>query len=475
MFSTFPVAKAPATASFVSRRSLFWLAWVLLAISLLIPAPAGSFVGGAFGVSGFYVFGKAAVWSDAVPGSPESPGFWRGAILALALFSNIVFVYMAYMRRVRDLSITWKGFLLVALAIDAGVAFLVPEFARLPAYWIWLLSMVALAIAFVVFPSDGEMPPGAKSRKRRSAVDNGEMPPFVWVLFGFTLFWLAVSAGNHVFPPRDSAVPASVPLTSYVTDRAHVLKGDEARRLTFALEKFEKITSNQIVIAIYPRAPAGSIDDFTIRTADRSRLGRKGLDNGAILFLFMDERTARLEVGYGLEGTLTHVQAHRILEAQLAPAFARGDYFDGLDATLRVIFGLGQDAYQRDRMPGKLTKLPRQMKVESPKIIEHAWSVVSKLGLGARIGITFLGALLGVALWDGVRQLIRLAGDLTRGALNVLARRPFSAGMESVDVGTIWDSLRVLVVVLGLVVPPAAVVIIAAGGAFGGAGALIHW
>ena len=460
---------------FVSRRSLFWLAWILLAISLSIPAPAGSFVGGTFGVSGFYVFGKAVVWSEAVPGSPESLGFWRGAILTLALFSNVAFIFMPYMRHVRGVSITWKGFLLVALAIDASVAFLVPEFARLPAYWIWLLSMAALAIAFVVFPGDGEMPRGAKSRKNRSAVDNGEVPPFLWVLLGFTLFWLAVSAGNHVFLPRDNASPTSAPLTSYVTDRANLLKGDEAQRLTFALEKFEKVTSNQIAVAIYPHAPAGSIDDFTIRTADRSRLGRKGLDNGAILFLFMDARAVRLEVGYGLEGTLTDVQAHRILEAQLAPALARGDYFAGLDATLLAIFGLVQDAYRRDRMPGRLTVLPRQMKGESPKIIENAWSVVSSLGLGTRIGITFLGALLGVALWDGVRQSILLAGDIARGALNLLARRPFSAGMKSVDVRTIWDSLRALVVVLGLIVPPAAVVIIAAGGAFGGAGALLHW
>ena len=469
------MADAPAKAPFVSRRSLFWLAWALLAISVLIPAPAGSVVGGAFGVSGFYVFGKAVVWSEAVPGSPGSLGFWRGAILALALYSNVAFIFTPYMRHVRSVSVSWKGFLLAALAIDVSLAFLVPEFARLPAYWIWLLSIAALAIAFVVFPGDGEMPPGAKSRKRRSAVDNGDVPPFLWALLGFTVFWLAVSAGNHVFPPRDRAAPTSVPLTSYVTDRATLLKGDEAERLAYALQKFEKVTSNQIVVAIYPRAPAGSIDEFTIRTADLSRLGRGGLDNGAILFLFMDERAARLEVGYGLEGTLTDVEAHRILDTQLAPAFARGDYFDGLDATLGAIFGLVQDAYQRDRMPGRLTVLSRQMKVELPKMIENAWSVVSGLGLAARIGITFLGAILGIVLWDGMRQLIRLAGDIVRGALNLLARRPFSAGMEVVDLNTIWDSLRTLVVVLGLIAPPAAVVIIAAGGAFGGAGALIRW
>ncbi len=65
------------------------------------------------------------------------------------------------------------------------------------------------------------------------------------------------------------------------------------------LSGFEKETSNQIAVVIYPRVPSAVIDEFTIRTAELSRLGRKGLDNGAMLFVFMAERTARLEVGYG--------------------------------------------------------------------------------------------------------------------------------------------------------------------------------
>jgi hypothetical protein len=61
-----------AGTEFVSRRSLFWLAWILLATGLLIPAPAGSFAGNAFGISAFYVIGKAVVWSEAVPGDGVS-------------------------------------------------------------------------------------------------------------------------------------------------------------------------------------------------------------------------------------------------------------------------------------------------------------------------------------------------------------------------------------------------------------------
>ena len=116
------MADAAASRSFAFRRWLLWLAWLLLATNLLIPPPSGALAGNTFGVSAVYIYGKAVVWSEAIPGSPDSLGFWRRAILALALFSNVAFIFMPYMRRVRSLSITWKGFLLVALAIDASLA-----------------------------------------------------------------------------------------------------------------------------------------------------------------------------------------------------------------------------------------------------------------------------------------------------------------------------------------------------------------
>jgi len=469
------MADALATGSFVSRRSLYWLAWILLAASLLIPAPAGSFAGNAFGISAFYVIGKAVVWSEALPGSPGSLDPWREAILTLALFSNVAFVFTSYMRRVPSVSVACKGFLLVALVIDAGVGFLVPEFARFPAYWIWLLAIAALTAAFVIFPGEGAAS-GAKPRKSQAAVDNGEVPTFFWVLLGFVIFWLAVSAGSRMAPPKDGATSVlDVPLTTYLDDRATLLKADEVAALTFVLEKFEKQTSNQLVVAIYPRAPEGSIEEFTIRTADKSRLGHNGVDNGAILFLFTEPRAARLEVGYGLESALTDVQAHRILEDNLAPAFARGDYFNGLDATLAAIFTLVQGAPPDERAPGKLALWWRQIKAESPRFIANAWPTISGLGIGARIGISFFGALLGMVLWSAVGQWGRFGGDVVRGVGNLIARRPFSTGMESVDLDELWSSLKLLAIVVGATIPAAGAVILAAGGAFGGAGALIHW
>lgn len=470
------MADAPASGSFAFRRWLLPVAWILLALSLLIPPPAGSFAGDAFGVSASYVYGKAIVWSEALPGSPASLGFLRCAILALALFSNVAFLFMPMMVHVRCVSIAWKGFLLVAFAIDASIAFLVPELARLPAYWIWLASFAALAIAFVVFPDDEEMRPWAKSRRRRSPLDRGEVTPFFWVLLGFTLLWLAVSAASYFTQLRGGgAVAAGVPLTTYVTDRASLLKRDETEQLTRALEKFANQTSTQIAVAIYPRAPGGPIDDFTIRIADRSRVGASGLDNGAILFLFMEERAARLEIGYGLESTVTDVEAHRILEADLAPAFAHGTYSEGLGTTLRTIIDLVQIAAKDGREQGRPALWKKKTKGGFRKMLETPLLAFGQIGLIQRIVITFCGGLFGALFWQGIQQWTRLARDLARGVGNVLARRPFLAGMEAVDMGEIGGTLAMLGWTLGVLIPAAGFLALAAGGTFGGAGALIHW
>ncbi len=458
-----------------ARRWLIRAAWMLLATSLLIPAPAGSFAGDVTGISAFYVFGKAVVWSEAAVGVPGSLGFWPAAVLALSMFSNVAFVFAPYLQRSRSVSATWKGFLLAALAVDVSIAFLIPEFARLPAYWIWLAAIAALVIAFVLFPGEGAAL-GAKPRKLQAATDNGDVPPLFWMVLAFTLFWIGVSAVNHANSPRENAnATKRAALTSFLTDNASLLTADEAARLGAALDRFEKGTSNQIAVAVYPRVPGGSIEAFTIDVADRSRLGRKGIDNGAILFLFMQERTARLEVGYGLEGTLTDADAHRILDANLLPAFARGAYFEGLDNTLGAIFVLVQDAYTQDRMPGAVVVWWRQVKVALPKAAGNLWPTVRELGLGARVAITIAGSFIVLILWSVIGQWGRLFRDLVRLVRNRNAGRALATGMETFDLSQIWDSFKLLAWALVVVIPATGFIVVALGGAFGGAGSMIRW
>ncbi len=137
----------------LSRRTLFWTAWILLAASVLLPAPAGSFVGDASGISGFYVLGKVIAWSRAPPAAALD--FGRVVVITLAAFANVAFVFAFILRDRRDVSAVYKVFLVTSALIGGSVAFLFPAFARLPAYWLWLASLTVLACAFILFSGSG--------------------------------------------------------------------------------------------------------------------------------------------------------------------------------------------------------------------------------------------------------------------------------------------------------------------------------
>lgn len=304
-----------------------------------------------------------------------------------------------------------------------------------------------------------------------------KVPPIVRVWLGMTVFWLGITGVNRLHPvektPPDTL--ASTALTGYLNDETHVIGAGQAAQIGNALSAFENETSNQIVVAVYPRVPHDAIEQFTIETAERSRLGRKGLDNGAILFVFMAERVARLEIGYGLEALMTDADAHRILETQLMPAFAKGNYGDGLDSALAAMFKNVKDAYQQDKMPGRLAVYWLQLKVKVPKLIDQAWPALSALEVGTRIVISFFAGLLGMGIWDGLRQSVKLARNFALGVGNIAAGRSFATGMETIGLESIVDTIKVSGFLLALIIGGAGIVIVAAGGTFGGAGAQVHW
>jgi uncharacterized membrane protein YgcG len=316
---------------------------------------------------------------------------------------------------------------------------------------------------------------------KQVAAKTGGVPTIILVWLGITVFWLAITGINRFYPAANSsgataAEAAKTPaLTGYFNDPSNIIAADQAAQIGNALSAFEQETSNQIVVAVYPRLPHDAIEQFTIETAERSRLGRKGLDNGAILFLFMAERVARFEVGYGLEAALTDADARRILETQLMPAFAKGNYGDGLDATLAATFKNVKDTYQSGKMPGRLAVYWLQLKVKVPKLIDQAWPALSALDAGMRVGISFFAGLLGMGVWDGLRQSVKLVRNLARGVGNVRAGRSFATGMQGIGLESIFDTIKVFGFTLALIIGGAGLVIVAAGGTFGGAGAQIHW
>jgi uncharacterized protein len=148
---------------------------------------------------------------------------------------------------------------------------------------------------------------------------------------------VAAAAALKVPPPPDRRV----------NDYAGVLAPAERERLEQKLIQRERGASNQVVVAVFRSLEGESLEDFSIRLAQAWRIGRKGLDNGVILLVFIDDRKMRIEVGYGLEGNLTDAVSSSILRDVVAPRFRDKRIADGISAGLDAIDQAIAGTYRR--------------------------------------------------------------------------------------------------------------------------------
>jgi uncharacterized protein len=123
----------------------------------------------------------------------------------------------------------------------------------------------------------------------------------------------------------------------WVTDEARVLTPQEQQQLESKLEALQARTGHQFVVYVGRSLGQQPIEDFAERTFGQWQIGRKGLDDGAALFVFLDDRKARIEVGYGLEPTLTDVASARIIRDVLAPRMRAGDPGGAITATVDAV------------------------------------------------------------------------------------------------------------------------------------------
>jgi uncharacterized protein len=131
--------------------------------------------------------------------------------------------------------------------------------------------------------------------------------------------------------------------THWVTDEAGALSTATRERLDARLQAYEQATGHQVVVYVGRTTAGVPVEDWAARTFQEWKLGRAGHDDGVALFVFTDDRTARIEVGYGLEPTLTDAHSARILRDVLGPQMAAGDadaaVSGAVDAMLRTLGG----------------------------------------------------------------------------------------------------------------------------------------
>ena len=143
------------------------------------------------------------------------------------------------------------------------------------------------------------------------------------------LIALVLSTSSTVM--AEVAVPA---LAARVTDLTTTLDPAQRARLEQTLATFEARKGSQIVVLIVPTTAPETIEQFALRVAELWRIGRGKVDDGALLVVAKDDRTLRIEVGYGLEGALNDATSKRIISETIVPRFKQNDFSGGIAAGL---------------------------------------------------------------------------------------------------------------------------------------------
>ncbi|MBN2657871.1 MAG: TPM domain-containing protein [Spirochaetales bacterium] len=148
-----------------------------------------------------------------------------------------------------------------------------------------------------------------------------------------TLLFLA-AALMALLPVSGQTIPE---LKGYVNDYAGVISSSEERDITSMLSSLEKSTSAQIAVLTVKNLQGYDLESFSIKTADQWKLGRKDRDNGILILLAMEEKKVRIEVGYGLEGTMTDAKSGYIIRNIIIPDFQKGNFGKGISKGVEAV------------------------------------------------------------------------------------------------------------------------------------------
>ena len=213
-------------------------------------------------------------------------------------------------------------------------------------------------------------------------------------LAGALAGWLALLSLGAM---AQVAVP---PLVGHVTDQTGTLSAAQQAALEQTLSAFEARKGSQLAVLLVPTTAPEEIEQYALRVAEQWKLGRAKVDDGAILVVAKNDRTLRLEVGYGLEGALSDITSKRIVSDTIAPRFKQGDYNGGIDAgvaqIIRVIDGEPLPPPQR-----AVASPFDQVRHLAPFLMVAALVVggVLRSALGKLPGSLLTGALVGGVAW----------------------------------------------------------------------------
>lgn len=182
------------------------------------------------------------------------------------------------------------------------------------------------------------------------------------------LLLVLLAAGTLLAAPRFPA------LTGRVVDDAHMLDPARERQLDELLAAHQRATDNQVVVVTLPDLQGYPIETFGYQLGRHWGIGQKGKDNGVLLIVAKAERKVRIEVGYGLEGTLTDAISSNIVHGVILPAFRKGRFGEGIEAGAKAIIAALGGQYQMRKASAR----------------RHGSPVAIFIFMGL-IGLTFIG------------------------------------------------------------------------------------
>ncbi|MEW5772546.1 MAG: TPM domain-containing protein [Thermodesulfobacteriota bacterium] len=137
-------------------------------------------------------------------------------------------------------------------------------------------------------------------------------------------------------------------LTGRVNDLAGMMSPEARARVEAVLADLERTDTTQVAVLTVPSLEGDSIEEFSLRVAEKWGLGQKGRDNGALVLVAKADRKMRIEVGYGLEGRLTDLLAGRIIDNVMAPRFKAGDFDGGFIAAAEAVAGAARGEFKAE-------------------------------------------------------------------------------------------------------------------------------
>ena len=197
----------------------------------------------------------------------------------------------------------------------------------------------------------------------------------------------------------DVAVP---PLTGRVVDQTGTLSAGDIASLTQKLKDLETRKGSQVAVLIVPTTQPETIEQFSIRAAEAWKIGRKRIDDGALLVVAKNDRKLRIEVGYGLEGSLTDATSRRIIDEIIVPKFRNGDFAGGISAGVDRIIAVAEG----EKLPAPVSQQQNPDWASQFDLFNPFWLFallifggIVRSVLGRLLGALAMGGVVGALAW----------------------------------------------------------------------------